>query len=74
MRLIPDEVAQITMLHVGQHHQRRALSGQADAQQRQHVGMAEIFHDDALLQKLGHFLNIRNTLNSKSIMLFIICV
>lgn len=63
MSLVPDEVAEIPVLHIRQHHQRGALGGQADAQQRQYIGMAEIFHDDPLLQKLCYFLNICDTLN-----------
>lgn len=71
MSLIPDEVTEIPMLHVRQHHQRRALTGQANAQERQYIGMAEIFHDDSLLQKLCHFFDICNTLKNKTFMLFV---
>lgn len=58
---ISDEVAQISMLHVGQHDERRALAGQADSQQREYIGMAEVFHDDALLQELRHLLYISDS-------------
>lgn len=58
---ISDEVAQISMLHVRQHDERRALAGQADSQQREHIGMAEVFHDDALLQELRHLFYISDS-------------
>lgn len=55
---VADEVAQVSVLHVGQNHQRRALGRQADTQQRQHVGVAEVLHDDALFQELGHLVQV----------------
>lgn len=58
VRLVPDEVAEVSVLHVGQDHQRGALARQADAQQRQYVGVAEVLHDDAFPQELGHLLNV----------------
>lgn len=58
MSLVADEVAQVTMLHVGQNHERRALRWQADTQQRENVGVAEVLHDDTLLQELGYLLQI----------------
>lgn len=58
MSLVADEVAQVTMLHVGQNHERRALRWQADTQQRENIGVAEVLHDDTLLQELGYLLQI----------------
>lgn len=58
MSLVADEVAQVAMLHVGQDNQRRALRREADPQQGEHVGVAEVLHDDALLQELGHLLKV----------------
>lgn len=58
MSLIADEVAQVAMLHVGQNHQRRALWRQADSQQGENVRVAEVLHDNALLQELGHLFQI----------------
>lgn len=58
MCLITDEVAQVAVFHVRQDHQRRALGRQADPQQGEDVGVAEVLHDDALLQKLGHLLQV----------------
>ena len=43
------EVPQVPVLHVGQHHQGEPFLRQQDAQQRQHVGVVEALHDDALL-------------------------
>lgn len=54
--LVTDEVAQVAVLHVGQDDQWRALGWEADPQQGEHVGVAEVLHDDALLQELGHLL------------------
>lgn len=54
MSLVADEVAQVTVLHVGQHHQWRALWWEADAQQGEDVRVAEVLHDDAFLKELGH--------------------
>lgn len=56
--LIADEVAQVAVLHVGQNHERRALWWQADSQQRENVRVAEVLHDDPLLQELGHLFQI----------------
>lgn len=58
MSLVADEVAQVAVLHVGQDDQRRALGREADPQQGEHVGVAEVLHDDALLQELGHLLQV----------------
>lgn len=58
MSLITDEVAQVAVLHVGQDHQWRALWWQTDSQQREDIGVAEVLHDDALLQELRHLLQI----------------
>ena len=64
MCLVPDKVPEVTVLHVWQHHQRRALRGQTDPQERQHVGVAEVLHDDPLLQELRHLLQVSNPLNT----------
>lgn len=58
MSLVADEVAQVTVLHVGKNHEWRALRWQADTQQRENVGVAEVLHDDTLLQELGYLLQI----------------
>lgn len=58
MSLISDKVAQVAMLHVGQNHQWWTLWRQADPQQRENVGVAEVLHDDPLLQELGHLFQI----------------
>lgn len=58
--LVPDKVPEVSVLHVWQHHQRRALRGQTDPQERQHVGVAEVLHDDPLLQELRHLLQVSN--------------
>lgn len=58
MALIADEVAQVAVLHVGQNHEWRALRWQADPQQRENVRVAEVLHDDPLLQELGHLFQI----------------
>lgn len=56
--LVADEVAQVAVLHVGQNHEGRALWRQADSQQRENVWVAEVLHDDPLLQELGHLFQI----------------
>lgn len=56
MCLVTDEVAQVTVLHVGQDHEWRPLWRQTDAQQRQNIWVTEVLHDDPLLQELGHLL------------------
>lgn len=61
MSFIADEVAKVAMFHVGQDHQWRALRWKADAQQRENIGVAEVFHDDTLLQKLGNLLQVCNS-------------
>lgn len=58
MSFIADEVAQVAVLHVGQNHQRRALRWETDTQQRENVGVAEVLHDDPLLQELRHLFQI----------------
>lgn len=58
MCLITDEVAQVTVLHVGQDHEWRTLWRQTDSQQRENIWVTEVLHDDPLLQELGHLLQI----------------
>ena len=65
MSLIADEVAQVAVLHVGQDHQWGTLRRQADSQQRENVGVAEVLHDDPLLQELGHLLQICDAFKEK---------
>lgn len=65
--LIADEVPQVAVLHVGQHHQRRALLWEADPQKRENVGVAEVLHDDAFLQELRHLLQVSDALSREEV-------
>lgn len=58
MSLISNEIAKISVLHIGQNHQRGPFTPQADSQEWENIGVAEIFHDDSLSQKLGDFFYI----------------
>lgn len=65
MCLVTDEVAQVTVLHVGQDHERRTLRRQTDPQQRENIWVTEVLHDDPLLQELGHLLQICDACREK---------
>lgn len=56
--LAANEVPQVSMLHVGQHHQGEPFLRQKDAQQGQHIAVVKTLHYNAFLQKLLHLLNI----------------
>lgn len=52
------EVAQVSMFHIGQHHQGEPLLRQQDTQQGENIGVMELLHQDALSQKLLHLLQV----------------
>ena len=49
--LILDVTPQVAVGHVGQDDHGVLVVGHADAEQRQHVRVVEVLHDDALLQE-----------------------
>lgn len=58
MSLITDEVAQVAVFHIRKNHQGWALWRKADTQQGENVGVAEVLHDDPLLQELRHLFQV----------------
>lgn len=62
VHFVTDEVPQVAMLHIWQNHQRWTLWWKADSQQREDVGMTEVFHDDPFLQELGHLFQVCDAL------------